>query len=247
MTFAILFVAAYFLGAIPVGYLVGRAKGIDIRAVGSGNIGATNVLRTLGKGPGYAVFFADVLKGFIPAVVARQFGFGNDLCFVVGLGAVFGHSLSPFLGFKGGKGIATGLGAMLGSVTLVGLGSFAIFTLFMALTMTVSLSSIAGAASLPIWGFVVAETWPIRIVLLVMGGYIIFRHRANIDRIRQGIEPKYGQKSPDEPAPGPVPRAICLLFAIGVGIAIYFSHFHNAESTPESAQTTADVPANLNV
>lgn len=247
MTFAILFVAAYFLGAIPVGYLVGKAKGIDIRAVGSGNIGATNVLRTLGKGPGYAVFFADVMKGFIPAVVARQFGFGNDLCFVVGLGAVFGHSLSPFLGFKGGKGIATGLGAMLGSVTLVGLGSFAIFTLFMALTMTVSLSSIAGAASLPIWGFVFAETWPIRIVLLVMGGYIIFRHRANIDRIRQGIEPKYGQKTPDEPAPGMLPRAICLLIAIGVGIAIYFSHFHNPESTPESAQTTADVPANLNV
>ncbi|MEQ1843753.1 MAG: glycerol-3-phosphate acyltransferase, partial [Verrucomicrobiales bacterium] len=165
----------------------------------------------------------------------------------VGLGAVFGHSLSPFLGFKGGKGIATGLGAMLGRVTLVGLGSFAIFTLFMALTMTVSLSSIAGAASLPIWGFVFAETWPIRIVLLVMGGYIIFRHRANIDRIRQGVEPKYGQKAPDEPAPGPIPRAICLLIAIGIGVGIYFSHFHNPESAPESAQTSADVPANLNV
>ncbi len=247
MTFAILFVAAYFLGAIPVGYLVGKAKGIDIRAVGSGNIGATNVLRTLGKGPGYAVFFADVLKGFIPAVVARQFGFGNDLCFVIGLGAVFGHSLSPFLGFKGGKGIATGLGAMLGSVTLVGLGSFAIFTLFMALTMTVSLSSIAGAASLPIWGFVFAETWPIRIVLLVMGGYIIFRHRANIVRIRQGVEPKYGQKTHDEPPPGILPRAISLFISIGIGVALYFSHFHNPEATPEPAQSNANVPANLNV
>lgn len=242
MILALLIVGAYFLGAIPVGYLVGKAKGIDIRAVGSGNIGATNVLRTLGKGPGYAVFLADVLKGLIPAMVARQFGFGNDLCFVVGLGAVFGHSLSPFLGFKGGKGIATGLGAMLGSVTLVGFTSFAMFTLLMALTMTVSLSSIVAAISLPIWGFVYNESWPIRIVLLVMGAYIVYRHKSNIDRIRQGAEPKYGQKSADEPGPGLVPRIICLMLSALVWAGIYLAHFR-AEPGQRSDNAVSLLPS----
>lgn len=220
MTLVLLAIGAYFLGSIPIGFLVAKAKGIDIRAVGSGNIGATNVLRTLGKGPGYAVFVLDVLKGFIPAFTAKQLGFENDWSFVVGLFAVFGHSLSPFLGFKGGKGIATGLGALLGSVTLVGLSSFAIFFVFMALTMIVSLSSIMAAFTLPIWGILFGETPPIIGVLLVMGIYIISRHKANIARIRAGNEPKIGQKSIDEPAPGLLSRVICFLIAAGLGAVV---------------------------
>lgn len=220
MNLVLLALGAYFLGSIPIGYLVGKAKGIDIRAVGSGNIGATNVLRTLGKGPGYMVFFLDVLKGFIPAIVAKKMGYENDWSFAIGLCAVFGHSLSPFLGFKGGKGIATGLGALLGSVTLVGLSSFTIFFIFMALTMIVSLSSIAAAVTLPIWGLTFGEKFHVVGILLVMGIYIISRHKSNIARIRAGNEPKIGQKSIDEPPPSVLSRILCLVIAIGLGLAV---------------------------
>jgi glycerol-3-phosphate acyltransferase PlsY len=220
MILALLFVGAYFLGAIPVGFLVGKAQGIDIRAVGSGNIGATNVLRVLGKGPAYMVFALDVCKGLIPSVAAKQLGFSNDLSFLIGMGAVLGHSVSPFLGFKGGKGIATGLGALLGSVTLVGLSAFGIFFIFMALTLIVSLSSIAAAISLPIWGLVFGESSILTGALLLMGIYIISRHRANIERIRAKNEPKIGQKSVDEPSPPLRSRVACVVIAVGLAAAV---------------------------
>lgn len=239
MTLVLLALGAYLLGAIPIGYLVAKAKGIDIRAVGSGNIGATNVLRALGKGPAYAVFFLDVLKGFIPAMATKQLGYENDWSFGIGICAVLGHSLSPFLGFKGGKGIATGLGAMLGSVTMVGLGSFGIFFIFMALTMIVSLSSIMAALSLPIWGLVFMESNAVMVILIVMGTYIISRHKANLVRIREGKEPKIGQKSVDEPAPPLRSRLACVLIAAGLGYAVVTQH---AKLTDDKRMTTAEEP-----
>jgi len=236
MTLVLLAIGAYFLGSIPIGYLVGKAQGIDIRAVGSGNIGATNVLRTLGKKWGYTVFVLDVLKGFIPAFAAKMLGYENDWSFVIGLCAVFGHSLSPFLGFKGGKGIATGLGVLLGSVTLVGMSSFAVFFIFMALTMIVSLSSIMAAFTLPIWGLVFGETVPVVVVLFVMGIYIISRHKANLARIRAGTEPKIGQKSVDEPPPSMTARLVCFGLAIGLGAGAVTQGLRMTEGKKMTAQ-----------
>src|SRR5579859_1780423 len=114
MLFALL-VAAYFIGSIPVGYLVSRAKGVDILKVGSGNIGATNVWRVLGWPLGSTVLLLDVVKGLLPALAGYQLLNGQLDAFVVGMGAVAGHSLSPFLKFKGGKGVATGLGVLVGT------------------------------------------------------------------------------------------------------------------------------------
>ena len=115
------------LGSIPFGFMVAKAKGVDIREVGSGNIGATNVMRVLGKGPGIAVLLLDVLKGLIPSLCGHLIFHDKQIAFAAGVAAVFGHTFSPFLKFKGGKGIATGLGALLGSSPFVGLAAFSVF------------------------------------------------------------------------------------------------------------------------
>lgn len=213
MTHVLFFLGAYLLGSIPVGYLVGKARGVDLREVGSGNIGATNTLRTLGKGPGYFVFACDVLKGVIPAVLAKKFFASNDWGFWVGIAAVFGHALSPFLGFKGGKGIATGLGVLLGSVTLVGLSSFGLFLLIMSLCMIVSLSSVVAALALPVWGFLYHESPMMIGALALMGVYLVSRHKSNFERLRAGTEPRFGQKVADASPPNAKGRLIC---AVGV-------------------------------
>ncbi|MBE9033087.1 glycerol-3-phosphate acyltransferase, partial [filamentous cyanobacterium LEGE 11480] len=153
----LLLVAAYFLGAFPTGYLLCKSlKGIDIRTVGSGSTGATNVLRTLGKPAGITVFVIDVLKGVAAILLARAFavpdGFGSpDVVIVLaGLLGVIGHSKPIWLGFKGGKSVAIGLGIILAMDWRVGLSAFGIFLLSLALTRIVSVSSIAAAAGLMI-------------------------------------------------------------------------------------------------
>lgn len=224
MTYVLFFLGAYLLGSIPVGYLVGKARGVDLREVGSGNIGATNTLRTLGKGPGYFVFACDVMKGVIPAVLAKRVLGSNDWGFWVGIAAVFGHALSPFLKFKGGKGIATGLGVLLGSVTLVGLSSFGLFLLVMAFCMIVSLSSVVAALALPIWGAIYHESPFLIGALGLMGLYLVSRHRTNFERLRQGIEPRFGQKAADGSPPNRKGQAICIVAALGFAILVWTLH-----------------------
>ncbi|MEQ1823837.1 MAG: glycerol-3-phosphate 1-O-acyltransferase PlsY [Fimbriimonadaceae bacterium] len=224
MIYVLFFLGAYLLGSVPVGFLVGKARGVDLREVGSGNIGATNTLRTLGKGPGYFVFACDVLKGVIPAVLAKLYFHSNDWGFFVGIAAVFGHALSPFLGFKGGKGIATGLGVLLGSVTLVGLSSFGLFLFVMAFCLIVSLSSVIAAAALPFWGLLYHES-PIMIgALCVMGIYLVSRHRTNFERLRQGTEPRFGQKTADGKAPNTKSRIVCLVLSFVFIVAAYLAY-----------------------
>ncbi len=190
----------FLLGSIPIGYLVARAKGVDIFAVGSGNIGATNVMRALGRGPGILVFLLDVVKGLAPSLAVRLLNGSQELSFAAGMAAVLGHSFSPFLKFKGGKGIATGLGMLLGSTPLVAASAFSTFFLAMALTMTVSIASVASGFSVPIFGFLLGDGPGLIVAYCGLAIYIIVRHRANMKRIRAGTEPKFGQK-PGEPSP----------------------------------------------
>jgi glycerol-3-phosphate acyltransferase PlsY len=200
MISVIVLLVAYLLGAIPTGYWAGKLlQGIDIRDHGSRSTGATNVLRTLGKGPAVVVLLLDVLKGAAAIVVTRVIGSGLSiewlgwLLALAGLAAVLGHARSVWLRFSGGKSAATGLGVLLALAWPVGLGSALTFGAVLALSRIVSLSSIAAAlASVALMQF---YNQPTPYVLLAIAGglYVILRHRANIQRLIAGTEPRIGK------------------------------------------------------
>jgi glycerol-3-phosphate acyltransferase PlsY len=213
-------VIAYLLGSTPTGYLAGQLlRGIDIREHGSKSTGATNVLRTLGKWPALVVLIADVLKGVAAIIVARSFcpwlamqlsptpPAAPDLqawvpwtVGLAGIAALLGHGRSIWLNFTGGKSAATGLGVLLAMSWPVGLGAAAVFGIMLAITRIVSLGSIL--AALTAIGLVCGFEHPLPYRLLVIGGgiYVIVRHRANIQRLLAGMEPRLGQHSPDAKA-----------------------------------------------
>lgn len=205
-------VIAYLLGSIPTGYLaVKLLKGIDIREIGSGSTGATNVLRTLGKGPGAFVLVVDCLKGVMAiALVYFLFQYIENHSLVpttvnptlwqpwvvtlAGLASVLGHSKSIFLGFTGGKSVATGLGILLAMNWQVGLAAAGVFAVVVAISRIVSLSSIAGAIAVSIVMLLLHQPLPYFLFAVTAGLYVIFRHRSNIQRLLAGTEPKLGQK-----------------------------------------------------
>ncbi|WP_017318989.1 glycerol-3-phosphate 1-O-acyltransferase PlsY [Mastigocladopsis repens] len=205
-------VVAYLLGSTPTGYTVVKLlKGIDIREVGSGSTGATNVLRTLGKGPGAFVLLIDCLKGVLAiALVYWFFNFSPSqnlippevntelwqpwMVILTGLAAILGHSKSIFLGFTGGKSVATSLGILLAMNWQVGLATFGVFAIVMAISRIVSLSSIVGASAVSIFMTLLHQPLPYILFAVVGGLYVILRHRSNIERILAGTEPKLGQK-----------------------------------------------------
>lgn len=207
---AILFVA-YLLGSIPTGYIaVKLLKGIDIREVGSGSTGATNVLRTLGKGPGAFVLLVDCLKGILAIfLVYWLFNFDGSQSLIpstvnsqlwqpwiitlVGLAAVLGHSKSIFLGFSGGKSVATSLGILLAMNWQVALATVGVFGVVVAISRIVSLSSICGAVAVSIFMILLNQPLPYILFGVVAGLYVILRHRSNIERLLAGTEPKLGQ------------------------------------------------------
>jgi glycerol-3-phosphate acyltransferase PlsY len=206
--FIILTIVAYLLGAIPFGLLIARTQGVDLRKVGSGNIGATNVMRTLGKKLGYTCFALDVAKGLIPMLLA--IGLTGDqltitqlsLWLAVGCAAVLGHVFPVYLGFKGGKGVATSLGVVLGLwpyYTICGLITFAAWIIIFLISRYVSLASILAAIIFPLaltiltllipgWQF--AQLWPLYIVAILMPLLVIARHAENIKRLLEGSENK---------------------------------------------------------
>ncbi|MBG0744389.1 MAG: glycerol-3-phosphate 1-O-acyltransferase PlsY [Cylindrospermopsis raciborskii KL1] len=208
-------ILAYLLGSFPTGYLVGKIlKGIDIRQVGSGSTGATNVLRTLGKGPGAFVLIIDCLKGFLAinlvyVLYSSQLNLMDSslnveawrswLVTLVGLMAILGHSKSIFLGFTGGKSVATSLGILLAINWQVGVGTLGVFIVVIAISKIVSLSSIAGAIAVSILMIVFQQPLAYIIFSLLGGLYVIIRHRSNIDRLLGGKEPKIGQKVETQP------------------------------------------------
>ena len=202
----VLVVVAYLLGSTPTGYLAGKyLQGIDIREHGSGSTGATNVLRTIGKVPAIAVFTIDVLKGTLAILLVKAF-YAYDasnllplswkfwLITVVALSAIFGHSKSIWLGFTGGKSVATSLGVLIVMSPLLALGTFASFAITLALFRIVSLSSIMGAIAVSICAILLHLPVPYLIFTALAGGYVILRHRNNIQRLLAGEEPKIGQK-----------------------------------------------------
>jgi glycerol-3-phosphate acyltransferase PlsY len=232
---AALVVFAFLAGSIPNGYLIARAHGVDIRKQGSGNIGATNVWRTLGRGPGLLCFFLDFLKGLVPSVLAGLFINGqitsplagalsetqrSVLWLGVAIAAVFGHMFTPWLGFKGGKGIACGFGAMLGIYpifTLAAIVAIIVWAIAVKLTKMVGISSVIAAIALtlvvvgayfappsavetlshiPLFrkatGFEAAFTGALCVL-------IIYKHRGNIARTFAGTERKIGQKAMSGP------------------------------------------------
>ncbi|MEI6829717.1 MAG: glycerol-3-phosphate 1-O-acyltransferase PlsY [Synechococcaceae cyanobacterium ELA445] len=209
----VLLLAGYLLGSIPSGYLAGRwLRGVDIRTLGSGSTGATNVLRQIGKGPALVVFVVDVLKGAAAVLLARHLlaplalGSATDWWVVAsGLAALAGHSWPIWLGGRGGKAVATGLGMLLGLVPLVGLACFGIFLTVLSISRIVSLASVVAALSLPLLmlGSFAGEGSGLRpaylLLALLTTGLVLWRHRGNIERLLAGTEPRLGgPRSPDQ-------------------------------------------------
>ncbi|WP_115121428.1 glycerol-3-phosphate 1-O-acyltransferase PlsY [Synechococcus sp. UW105] len=189
----------YLLGSIPSGYLAGRwCKGLDLRELGSGSTGATNVLRQVGKGPALVVFVIDVGKGAAAVVLASAITqghtFGDWVEVMAGLTALTGHIWPVWLGFKGGKAVATGFGMFLGLAWPVGLACFGVFLATLSLSRMVSLSSVVGAISLPLlMAAGDGSNADLTVALLAMA-LVIWRHRSNLQRIMAGTEPRLGQK-----------------------------------------------------
>ncbi|WP_035992860.1 glycerol-3-phosphate 1-O-acyltransferase PlsY [Leptolyngbya sp. KIOST-1] len=204
-----LLAAAYLLGSIPTGYLVARwVKGIDIRQYGSGGTGATNVLRTVGKGAAIAVLIIDLLKGLLavllvnalwPQLVALGAGGTSAaqgqawIAMLAGLLALVGHSKSVWINFTGGKSAASGLGVLLGLAWPVALGTAIAFGLTLALSRIVSLGSIAAAMAAAVLMVVTGQPLPYVILGALGATYVILRHRGNIERLLAGTEPRLGQ------------------------------------------------------
>ena len=198
LTLALLLIVAYLVGGIPFGVLVARARGVDIMKVGSGNIGATNVGRALGKGPGLAVWGLDVLKSLLPTLLARLLlpgGVGalapETAWFLVGAAAILGHCASPFLGFRGGKGISTALGAMVGTAPLVALSCFVLFALVLGITRYMAVASTVGVFSVVVFATVFGVTSQLIPVFLLLAFFVLYRHRTNFARLQAGTEPKF--------------------------------------------------------
>jgi glycerol-3-phosphate acyltransferase PlsY len=199
---------AYLLGSFPTGFLLVKGlKDIDIRDYGSGGTGATNVLRTVGKGPALVVFGVDLLKGsaavwmaqwLFPLLLARFGGDGLVLAqpwvdMLAGLMALLGHSRSVWLGFTGGKSVATGLGVLSAMAWPVALGALGMFGLTLALSRIVSLGSMLAALAAVILMVVTGQPLAYILVAILGGGYVILRHRGNIQRLLAGTEPRIGQ------------------------------------------------------
>ncbi|OPZ66613.1 MAG: Glycerol-3-phosphate acyltransferase [Candidatus Aerophobetes bacterium ADurb.Bin490] len=192
--------AAYLMGSIPTGYLIVKwLKGLDIRSVGSGNIGATNVKRVLGLKWFFGVLFLDALKGFLPVLAVKllfpQYQF---LPVLAALCAVLGHTFTIFLNFKGGKGVATGLGVFLALAPLSVICSLASFVIILFMFKYISLGSIVAAVLLPAFVFIFGENGFLNLVLLFSvftAVFVVYKHKENISRLREGTENKFTVKS----------------------------------------------------
>ena len=185
---------AYLFGSIPAGVLVARTYGVDIRKVGSGNIGATNVLRALGPGPALVVAFFDVFKGGIAVLIARAVGIEGPLLGGVALAAVLGHNYSLFLGFNGGKGVATSFGTLLFLDPILALWTFPIGVSVMLLTRYVSAGSMTGGVAATVLALALARPlWEV-VTVALMTLLIFWTHRENLKRLQAGTERRLGEK-----------------------------------------------------
>lgn len=189
--------AAYLIGGIPFGFLIGKMRGVDVRTVGSKNIGATNVLRTVGRKWGFLALFCDMMKGFAPTFLCKACGHDPAwLPLAVGVLCALGHMLTPYMKFKGGKGVATGAGMLIGLVPQLMGVTLLVFILLFAASNYISLGSCGAAA------FIGAAIWfpfldspgagdlPQCILVSLIAAFVIWKHRANIGRLLAGNENK---------------------------------------------------------
>lgn len=199
--------AAFLCGSVPFGYWAGKLKGLDIRQHGSGNIGATNVIRVCGKGIGIPVFILDMIKGLVPVLLPSWMLAGTEVtgsllsatAVVCGLAAILGHMFTPWLGFKGGKGVATAAGVLLGIAPIAMLVALGAWLLFFFTSRYVSLASMAAAIAVPVTMAVQMATeksWDgvligFGILLAIL---VVVRHRTNIHRLMAGTESRVGKK-----------------------------------------------------
>jgi acyl phosphate:glycerol-3-phosphate acyltransferase len=197
----------YFLGSFPAGYFAGRFAGVDIRSVGSGNIGATNVLRTLGKRWGYPVFLIDALKGFasvrLAFILAKSSPaaqpYAEYFAILTAIMSVAGHMFPVWLGFKGGKGVATSAGALFGLMPWAVPCVFLVWFIVFEISRYVSLASIIAAISLPIiaglfahWKII--DTWALVYFSILITALVLWRHRSNFSRLLNGTEQRFSRK-----------------------------------------------------
>ena len=191
---------AYLAGSIPAAYIAGRLHGVDLRTVGSGNLGATNVVRTLGKKVGIPVYLVDTLKGLLPVVLLPEAtGQPEYGLWAIGFGlaAILGHVKPIFLMFRGGgKGVATAGGVFLGLATIPTLLALVVFGVVLKLSGYVSLGSLTAAATLPVAIAVMSGITPVFWVSLVVAAFVFWTHRANIARLRRGEEHRFGRTRP---------------------------------------------------
>ena len=192
---ALILVGSYLLGSVSTGYLVAKYwKGIDIRKHGSGNIGATNVFRVVGPIPGLIAFLGDFLKGFIAAKTAMLYG-DNVLVVLAGIAVILGHSYPLYLGFKGGKIIATGVGVIFAMNYLVAFIAVAFFIVILFIGKFVSIASILAAITVPIFMVIFKEPLVFILFAIIGASFAVFKHLPNITRLLQGTEPRIGDKN----------------------------------------------------
>jgi glycerol-3-phosphate acyltransferase PlsY len=181
---------SYVLGSIPFGYVISKLKGLDITKFGSGNIGATNVGRFLGKRYFFLVLFLDALKGFVPTFLFNKI-FGLNDAMIAGFFSILGHTFSVFMKFKGGKGVATSLGVSFAIIPFESIIGIVIWLVFLYITKTVSIASIISAVSVFFVVMFSQSNLILKIVVFVIALIIVFRHKSNIVRFLKGQEPKF--------------------------------------------------------
>jgi len=190
----LLVLGAYLLGSVPFGLLIGWCRGVDVRERGSRNIGATNVLRVVGKAEAAGTLLLDGLKGAAPVLAARALAAGDAWVAAAGLSAFLGHCFPVFLRFRGGKGVATGLGAVLAALPLVGLTAVLVWLLTALCFRYSSLAALVAAGSIPVATAAREGRGPLLVFTVALAALIVVRHHENIRRLWRGEEQKIGQK-----------------------------------------------------
>lgn len=188
-------VVSYFLGSIPTGFLWGKARGMDIRTVGSGNIGATNVMRALGKGPGIVTLLIDAAKGYLPVFFAPRLFQDVDrvsLQIICCVAVIAGHNWTCWLKFKGGKGVATSAGALAALVPWPLLCSLAAWGAVFGVSRYVSLASIIAAVAIPVATWFITKDATLTVFTAFLGALVIYKHKSNIERLMAGTENRVG-------------------------------------------------------
>lgn len=185
---------SYLIGSVPFAYIVAKIKGVDLTKVGSGNIGATNVWRSVGQAAGTAVFFLDFFKGYVAVIIAKRLDLAPMAIILCAAAVILGHTFSVFLKFKGGKGVATGLGVVFGIAPYNFLLCFTLGIAIIAMTGYVSLASITGAAFLSMLMFTTRQPAAYAWGILLLAIYVIYKHVPNIKRLLNGKEAKISWK-----------------------------------------------------